>query len=79
MSKGFRDDSDGFVNNEYDHVWKGEFECWNATEVNKFKTDNKIAIYEFLLSHESDIANGINDFGELKGFFNQIFARDANA
>jgi len=43
-----------------------------------FKSQNRVAICEFLLSHESDIALGANDFGTLKDFFEMIFLRTAS-
>ena len=33
---------------------------------------------EYLLEHESDIAFGINDFGELQTFFFAVFGRIPN-
>lgn len=40
--------------------------------------ENKIAndiLIKFLLDHESDIANGINDFAELQYVFHIVFER----
>lgn len=57
---------------------KPKYNHWDEAEVQAFKARNKVEICDFLLNHEFDIAQDINDFGMLKGFFNQVFARDAS-
>jgi hypothetical protein len=37
------------------------------------------SLVEYLLSHEDDIALSINDFGELKDLFIELFNREAGS
>lgn len=41
--------------------------------------DSVDALRAYLLHHESDISIGINDFGELKGIFYDLFDREPKA
>ena len=50
-------------------------ECEEKTSF-EVKTKESEALKSYLLSHEDDIADGINDFYELRCVFKGLFLRD---
>ena len=65
--------TDGFEQRMYD---EGYIVLWGFGKAATLLNDYTVEMYEYLLSHENDIATEINDFGKLRQTFIDIFNRE---
>lgn len=59
------------INTSDGDKWLGYFR-----RINRISPKAKKELIEWLINHESDIAHGINDFGDLKKIFIECFERE---